>query len=270
MPELPEVEAVRQMLLPVMRGRRITQLTLHRDGLRRPFDEQLVDRVSGQRVDDIERRGKHLLMRLSSGDVVAMHLGMSGDFRIEPAGGLPDEHRQRHDHVVFELPQATVVFSDPRRFGAMDLLRPGESHAAIEAMGPEPLSAAFTADSLAAACRGRRTPIKVALLDQSVVAGVGNIYASEALHHARVSPKKAASALATATGRPRPIAVRIVDGVRAVLTRAIAREEKAYRAGRFRVYEREGSPCPRRGCGGTITRIVQTGRSTYYCPRCQH
>lgn len=269
MPELPEVEAVRQLLLPVMRSRRIDRVTLHRDGLRRRFDPAFVEHVEGQRVDDIVRRGKHLLMQLASGDVVALHLGMSGDFRVEPRGPLPDERRLKHDHVVFELATGTVVFNDPRRFGTMDLLRRGDVLDAVAAMGPEPLSAEFTPEALAAALAGRRIPIKVALLDQRVVAGVGNIYASEALHHAALSPKKPAASLVTRGGRPTPAAIRLAAGIRAVLASAIARNETAYRTGRFRVYERDGRPCPRRGCGGTIVRFTQAARSTYYCPRCQ-
>jgi formamidopyrimidine-DNA glycosylase len=269
MPELPEVEAVRQLLLPVMRARRIDRVTLHRDGLRRRFDPAFIDLVEGQRVDDIVRRGKHLLVQLGSGDVVALHLGMSGDFRIEPRGPLSDERRLKHDHVVIELATGTVVFSDPRRFGAMDLLRAGAVPGAIAAMGPEPLSPDFTPEALARALAGRRTAIKVALLDQRVVAGIGNIYASEALHHGGLSPRRQAAALVTPGGRPRPAAVRLVTGIRTVLAQAIARQETAYRAGRFRVYEREDRPCRRRGCGGVIARIVQAGRSTYYCPRCQ-
>jgi formamidopyrimidine-DNA glycosylase len=167
---------------------------------------------------------------------------------------------------------AIVIFNDPRRFGVMDLVPTAglSAHPVIGALGPEPLSASFTPAVLARACRGRRTAIKVALLDQRIVAGIGNIYAAEALHRARLSPFKRAASMATATGAPRDGAQRLVPAIQQVLNDAIARASNAgYRGGRFRVYEREGRPCLRRGCGGTIRRRTQGGRSTFWCPVCQ-
>ena len=269
MPELPEVEAERRRLEPVMRGASIARVTLRRKDLRRPFPPGFASRVEGRRVRAVERRGKYLLVRLSSGDTVLMHLGMSGSFRVARAKGAR-EPDGKHDHVIFELSNGVVVtFNDPRRFGVMDLIGADGADRAIEALGPEPLGPAFDAAALAAACFGKRAALKVTLLDQRTVAGVGNIYASEALHRARLSPLRRSATIATAAGRPRAQAARLAAAIKATLNDAIARSELAYREGRFLVYEREGERCPRRGCGGTIRRIAQAGRSTFYCPRCQ-
>jgi len=211
-----------------------------------------------------------------------MHLGMSGSFRIEPprpAAGDRDRDRQiaprRHDHVVFSMSSGAVVaFNDPRRFGTMDLLTAKQlaEHPALSRLGPEPLSPAFDAASLARACRGKKTPLKVALLDQRVVAGLGNIYASEALHLAGVSPMRRASTIATRSGAPRDAAFRLAAAIKRVLAAAIDRAttDRPYASTRFRVYDREGEPCRQRGCTGTIKRRVQAGRSTFYCAGCQH
>jgi formamidopyrimidine-DNA glycosylase len=163
-----------------------------------------------------------------------------------------------------------VTFNDPRRFGLMDLIRVNDEHDALRAMGPEPLDNAFDAHVLARACVGKRVALKVLLLDQRVIAGVGNIYASEALHHAGLSPKRRASTITTPAGVPRDAAFKLAAGIKAVLRRAVEANVRAYESGRFRVYERDGKPCPRRGCGGAIRRITQAGRSTYFCPKCQH
>jgi formamidopyrimidine-DNA glycosylase len=276
MPELPEVEAVRRILDRAMRGSRITRVELRRANLRRPFPAGFVNRLTGQVIEDVTRRGKYLLVRLRSGDTLLAHLGMSGSFRAASPSDEADagsgSKARAHDHVVFELSSGTVVtFNDPRRFGVMDLVavEGAATHDALDALGPEPLNAAFDAAVLARACAGKRVSLKVALLDQRIVAGVGNIYASEALHHARLSPRRRASTIATRAGAPRDAAVRLVTGIKAVLRKAIARKEQAYRGGRFRVYEREGQPCLRPRCPGTIRRITQAGRSTYYCPTCQ-
>jgi formamidopyrimidine-DNA glycosylase len=224
----------------------------------------------------VDRRGKYLLVALDSGDVLLMHLGMSGWFRIERASKRRRRPvsiaYDRHDHVVFTLSNgAVVIFNDPRRFGLMDVMtrEPKDGPHALDAMGPEPLDVEFNAAALAAACAGKRVALKIALLDQRVVAGLGNIYASEALHVAHLSPRRRASTIATATGRPRPAAVRLAAAIKAVLQSAIARTSRRDDAGRFRVYEREGEPCRTRGCAGTIRRITQAGRSTFYCPSCQ-
>ena len=271
MPELPEVETVRRQLAPVLTGARIATVDARRPDLRIPFPHRFRERLRRQVVRAVTRRAKYLLVELSSGETLLMHLGMSGSFRTE----LPGEFRpplDTHDHVVFDLDSgARVVFNDPRRFGFMDLLTAAEreQHVVLSRLGPEPLSADFDGAALARACRGKKAPIKVALLDQRVVAGVGNIYASEALHVARLSPKRAASTIAHRSGAPRESAHRLAAAIQQVLRDAVARHEKAYRGSRFRVYEREGERCPRRTCGGTIARITQAGRSTFYCPRCQ-
>ena len=261
-----------------MAGARFEQVTLNRADLRRPFPRGFARRLRGQTVSQLLRRGKYLLATLSSGDVLLMHLGMSGGFRVESTPAKrqrrdPDAALEyRHDHVVFTMSSGmTVTFNDPRRFGVMDLLPvKGGSHAAIDRMGPEPLSRSFDAATLAARCAGRKISLKVALLDQRVVAGLGNIYASEALHVAHLSPHRLATTIATASGRPRPGAVRLAAAIKSVLRRAISLKESAsYRGTRFRVYDREGDGCPTKGCRGTIERVWQAGRSTFYCPVCQ-
>lgn len=276
MPELPEVERTRLMLEPVMRGARFERVVLRRADLRAPFLPGFAGRLLGQSVTEIERRGKYLLATLSSGDTLVMHLGMSGAFRIDPGKrAVKDEaHSNRHDHVVFQMSTpATIVFNDPRRFGSMDLIAPGglSTHRVLGGLGPEPLSREFDAAHLARVCRGKRTSLKAALLDQRVVAGLGNIYASEALHRARLSPKRRASTVSTRDGAPRDSAVRLVTSIKAALLYAIGRHDdiETERHRRFRVYDREGAPCPRRGCRGTIVRIVQNARSSFYCPVCQ-
>src|SRR5579862_650447 len=278
MPELPEVEFVRRQLEPVLRGARIERVQLRRRNLRRPFPRGFAARLEGRRVRAVDRRGKYLIVSLDSADVLLMHLGMSGSFRVDRGASADRETAgetrpaDRHDHVVFELSTGAVVtFNDPRRFGVMDLAPADRvaDHRALKGMGVEPLAAGFDAAVLARACAGRRVALKTLLLDQRLVAGLGNIYASEALHVARLSPRRAAATLAAGGGTPNARAARLAAAIKSVLRDAIARKEQPYRAGRFRVYDRAGEPCPRRGCGGTVRRIVQGGRSTFYCPTCQ-
>ena len=272
MPELPEVETVRRQLEPVLRGARITEVDARRPDLRIPFPPRFSSRLRGQTVAALTRRAKYLLAELSSGETLLMHLGMSGSFRVES----PGQARSRaglHDHVVFEIDSgARVLFNDPRRFGFMDLLTPTEreQHAVLSCLGPEPLSLQFDGAALARACRGKTASLKVALLDQRVVAGVGNIYASEALHVARLSPRRRAGILSTPTGAPRDAAHRLAAAIKGVLNDAISRAAGGrYRSSRFRVYDREGEGCPRRSCAGVVQRRTQAGRSTFYCAVCQ-
>jgi formamidopyrimidine-DNA glycosylase len=275
-PELPEVEYVRRFLRPAMAGARIEQVVLRRANLRLPFSSDFADRLEGRLVHAVNRRAKYLIVELESGDALVMHLGMSGWFRVlGPPGSTPLQQAEpldKHDHVVFEMSNgATVIFNDPRRFGFMKILSPAEivADAALSGLGPEPLARAFSADALARALARRKTTLKVALLDQTVVAGLGNIYACEALHVARLSPKRRASTIATRGGKPRPQAVILADAIRLVLKDAIANRHRAGGSDRFRVYDHEGERCPRRRCPGIIKRIVQGGRSTFYCPICQ-
>jgi formamidopyrimidine-DNA glycosylase len=276
LPELPEVEAVRLELAPFLTGARIARVDLRRPDLRAPLPLDFRSRLESQTVLSLTRRAKYLLVTLSSGDTLVMHLGMSGSFSVEAtdAGASGRRVPDPHDHVVFHLSSgARVIFNDPRRFGFMDILSPAQlaRDPALGRLGPEPLSPAFDAAALARACRGRKTSLKVALLDQRVVAGLGNIYASEALHVAGLSPKRRASTIATPGGAPRERAARLTAAVKRVLTQAIDRAARptAYRLSRFRVYDRDGERCPRRGCAGTIVRRTQAGRSTFYCPTCQ-
>ncbi len=254
-----------------MEGSTFVQVDLRRRNLRRAFAPRFAARLTGTAVRSLERRGKFLIAALSSDEVLVMHLGMSGSFHVGQST-VSGDTADPHDHVVFAMSSGmTITYNDPRRFGSMDLLVRGRPHATVRRLGPEPLDASFNGDALAQACAGKRTSIKAALLDQAVVAGLGNIYASEALHRAGISPKRLASVLATPGGRPRPIADRLVTAIKAVLGEAIERTTtaKVYRGERFRVYERDGHPCTRKGCGGTIARITQAGRSTYYCATCQ-
>ena len=261
-----------------MRGRRIERLLARRPNLRYPLGADFVTRLEGQTVRGVRRRAKYLLVDLSSGDTLVIHLGMSGSFRVVgprrgPPEGAPHEAPyETHDHVVFEMASgAAVVFNDPRRFGFMRLVLPGaiDADRSVGALGPEPLARSFTADVIAAALRRRKTSIKAALSDQRLIAGLGNIYIVEALHRAGLSPKRRASTLVTRSGAPRPQLGDLVVAIKEVLRDAIANAHRPYGEDRFRVYDKEGRPCPRRGCRGAITRIVQSGRSTFFCPVCQ-
>jgi len=264
----------------------------HRGDLRWPLAQDFVIRLEGKRVEGLGRRAKYLLVDLSSGDVLVMHLGMSGSFRVAKRGGKTTPGRYyheraknaAHDHVVFHMSSgARISFNDPRRFGMMKLVPRAEleREPLLRALGPEPLGNEFDAAMLARACKGKKTSLKAALSDQKVVAGLGNIYVCEALHRARLSPKRRASTIATKAGAPNERAQRLVDAIKAVLADAIAAGGSSLRDHRrtdgelgdfqhdFRVYDREGKRCPTPGCNGTIRRMVQTGRSTFFCPVCQ-
>lgn len=259
------------MLEPAMRGARFRRVIVNRPNLRIPFPKNFVERLRGKTATAVSRRGKYLTIELSSGETLVMHLGMSGWFHVAPIGDRSREP-DPHDHVAFVMTSGqTVLFNDPRRFGFMDLAGPGalDDYPPLRKLGPEPLSTELDAAVLARACRGKRISIKVALLDQRIVAGLGNIYASEALHHARISPLRKASTMATPTGAPKPDARQLVKSIKAVLASAIRRRESPYRSARFKVYEREGERCLRPGCRGIIKRMWQAGRSTFYCPQCQ-
>jgi formamidopyrimidine-DNA glycosylase len=280
------------MLRPAMERARIDRVVLRRQTLRYPLAADFVTRLEGQTVRAVSRRAKYLLLDLSSGDALVMHLGMSGWFRVERAAAAGAPRRRTrgrasatgrlyydridldaHDHVVFVMSSGSVVvFNDPRRFGFMKILGPDAyaADSALSILGPEPLDRAFTADVLASRLKGKRTAsLKVALLDQRVVAGLGNIYACEALHRARLSPSRKASTLVTRSGAPTPRAHALVDAIKVTLRDAIANRHRSGGADRFLVYDHEGQRCLRRGCTGTIVRRVQAGRSTFFCPVCQ-
>ena len=287
MPELPEVETVRRGLAPVMEGARFQRVEVRQRKLRWPLPKDFEKRLEGQTVEGLGRRAKYLLADLSSGEVLLMHLGMSGSFRIgkDAKPGVYYHERSKstaHDHVVFHMSNgATVTFNDPRRFGSMKLVPRAKLDAEplLCALGPEPLGNEFDAAMLAEACAGKKTSLKAALSDQRVVAGLGNIYVCEALFRARLSPKRQASTIADRNGKPNERAKALVEAIRAVLHDAIKAGGSSLRDHRrtdgslgdfqhnFQVYDREGEPCPH--CKGKIKRIVQTGRSTFYCPACQ-
>jgi formamidopyrimidine-DNA glycosylase len=290
-PELPEVETVRRGLQPAMEGQRFAKVDVRRGDLRWPLPKDFAKRLTGTTVTGLGRRAKYLLADLSSGEVLVMHLGMSGSFHVfagsdKQLGTYYHERAKHvaHDHVVFHMASgASVTFNDPRRFGSMKLVARDKLDAEplLKGLGPEPLGNAFDAAMLAQACHGKKTSLKAALLDQRVVAGLGNIYVCEALHRALLSPKRLASTIADRKGAPNDRARRLVEAIKATLNAAIKDGGSSLRDHRltdgalgmfqhnFRVYDREGAPCRTPGCSGTVKRIVQNGRSTFYCPVCQ-
>ena len=290
MPELPEVETVRLGLAAALQGHTLARVQVNRPDLRVAFPENFALRLKGRRVAQLRRRAKYLLFDLNGGETLVIHLGMSGRMTIHGAkaqvkpGRFHNSVAQdgsgmgKHDHVVFETEENTrIVFTDHRRFGLMALVATDtlEEDALFAGLGPEPLGAVFTPAVLSAALKGKKTPIKSALLDQRVVAGLGNIYVCEALFRARISPKRLAKTVAGARCE------KLVPAIKAVLRDAIkaggsslrdyakADGELGYFQHHFAVYDREGKPCPGKDCAGVIKRIVQAGRSTFYCPICQ-
>ena len=289
MPELPEVETVRRGLEPVLVGNAFTRVEQRRADLRFPLPENFGTRLSGRKIEALDRRAKYLLARLDDGEVLVMHLGMTGRFRIDHANGMSAAAQAqrkvpKHEHIVFHLGDGTLVrYSDTRRFGLMDLIRSErlDMHALFKGLGIEPLGPGLTPEWLAGRIKGKATSIKAALLDQKLIAGLGNIYVCEVLHRARISPTKLAGTLATKSGKPTKKTEALVAAIKAVLADAIKAGGSSLRdykradgrlgrfQHRFKTYNRAGKPCPRTGCGGTVRRIVQGGRSTFYCPTCQ-
>jgi formamidopyrimidine-DNA glycosylase len=300
MPELPEVETVRRGLQPVMEGSKIVKAETRRKDLRFPFQKDFIARLEGQTVTGLGRRAKYLMADLESGDVLLMHLGMSGSFRV-----IKDDHKtvpgqfhhprsedRAHDHVVFHMASgAAVVFNDPRRFGYMKIIarKALEEEPLLKGLGPEPLGNEFDAKMLAQSCANKKTSLKAALLDQRVVAGLGNIYVCEALYRSHLSPRRLAATLATKAGQrkgvagaePTDHAKRLVTAIHAVLNQAIKAGGSSLRDHRqtsgelgyfqhsFQVYDREGEKCQTAGCSGIVRRFTQNGRSTFWCPKCQ-
>jgi len=299
MPELPEVETVRRGLQPAMEGAKIMKADVRRKDLRFPFQKDFVARLEGQTVTGLGRRAKYLMADLASGDVLLMHLGMSGSFRVlnddEKTPGkfhFSRSEDRAHDHVVFQMSSgAAIVFNDPRRFGYMKVIARNalDREPLLKDLGPEPLGNEFDAAMLARSCANKKTSLKAALLDQRVVAGLGNIYACEALFRAHLSPRRLAATLATKAGQRRGVAGaeptdharRLVGAIHAVLNQAIKAGGSSLRDHRqtsgelgyfqhsFQVYDREGETCQTAGCGGIVRRFTQNGRSTFWCPKCQ-
>jgi len=296
MPELPEVETVLRGLRPAMEGKVIENIRLSGKPLRFPYPSRFCDRLRGRRVERLRRRAKYLLAELDSSDVLIMHLGMSGRFTVHGNAGavhnLGEFYYEQgaahagdgpHDHVVFDLSnRMRLVYTDPRRFGIMDLCPTDglAAHKLMRNIGVEPLGNALNAAHLHHAFAGKRAPLKAALLDQRIIAGLGNIYVCEALHRSGLSPRRLAGTLA-ARRKPDIRLERLVLCIRAVLAEAIEAGGSTLRdyvaadgtsgefQQRFAVYDREDADCPKDDCGGKILRIVQSGRSTFYCPRCQ-
>ena len=275
MPELPEVETVMRGLMPAMENRKIMRADVRREGLRWPFPPLFANRLSGARVEGMHRRAKFILMALDSGESLLVHLGMSGKVTIDDSGVLAPG---KHDHVVLDMENGIrILFNDPRRFGMLDLLdsQNPEAHKMLATLGPEPLGNRFDASYLEQKLKGRKSPIKSSLLDQRIIAGLGNIYVCEALWRAGINPLSSSGSL-------NPAQLSSLTGhIRNVLSEAIraggsslkdyrqANGELGYFQHNFAVYGREGEPCRKPGCLGKITRAVQSGRSSFYCPTCQ-
>jgi formamidopyrimidine-DNA glycosylase len=293
MPELPEVETVRRGLAPYVDGARIESVTLNRKDLRFAFPKDFAKRLTGQTIERAGRRAKYLLFHLGNGGIWLSHLGMTGSFRFEDRLiAEPTRYREasadrKHDHVEMilvhpEQGRMALIYTDARRFGFMDLCASEAESPYLAGLGPEPLSNDFNAEMLAARFSGKKAPIKAALLDQRVVAGLGNIYVSEALYRAHILPTRLAGSLVEKNGRPKPELEALVIEVRKVLLEAIdaggstlrdfrnADGNSGYFQHRFLIYDREGEPCLTPGCTGTVERIVQSGRSSFFCPVCQH
>jgi formamidopyrimidine-DNA glycosylase len=289
-PELPEVETVRRGLEPAMVGAWLAAIKQRRPDLRFPFPERFTERLTGRRVEALRRRAKYLIADLDGEELLVMHLGMSGSFRIEHSGSLDRRapalgaapKNSAHDHVAFELSTgARIVYNDPRRFGFMQLIPRPEfaAHPLFKNIGIEPLGGELDGAALARLFAGRMAPLKSVLLDQSVIAGLGNIYVCEALHRAGLSPRRPAGSLARKDGSPSRRATLLARVIREVLNEAVDAGGSSLRDHRqtngalgyfqhsFKVYGREHEPCPR--CGGAVRRIIQSGRATFYCGGCQ-
>jgi formamidopyrimidine-DNA glycosylase len=296
MPELPEVETVRRGLVDVMEGARIDHVVLSRPDLRFPLPERFAERLAGRRIEALGRRAKYLLVEIEGGLVLAMHLGMSGSFRIEsPESAVvpgvfahPRSAERLHDHVRFDLTtsdgtSASIVFNDPRRFGYMSLIEREafDAHPHFAGLGIEPTGNELSGAVLAPFFAGRAAPLKAVLLDQRVIAGLGNIYVCEALWRARLSPRRAAGTIVRKDGKASQRLDRLAEEIRATIADAIAAGGSSLRDYRqadgslgyfqhsFAVYGREDEPCKRDDCRGVVRRIVQSGRSTFFCPVCQ-
>ncbi|WP_417694745.1 bifunctional DNA-formamidopyrimidine glycosylase/DNA-(apurinic or apyrimidinic site) lyase [Roseibium sp.] len=297
MPELPEVETVRRGLLSSFEGATITEVEQRRPNLRFPFPDDFIACLADRKIISLSRRAKYLLADLDSGAVLIMHLGMSGSFRIEAgstdplmpgAFALDRSKDDKHDHVVFHLKTASgaptrVIYNDPRRFGFMLLAARAEldSHPLFAAIGLEPLGNALDGATISRLFAGKAAPLKAALLDQKLIAGLGNIYVCEALWRSGLSPKRQAGSISGKSGRTTQRTENLARHIRETLEEAIEaggsslRDHRqadgtlGYFQHRFKVYDREGEPCQKTECNGIITRIVQSGRSTFYCPTCQ-
>lgn len=293
MPELPEVETVRRGLEPYLESATIRDVTLFRPDLRFAFPAQFAPRLMGRRIETLGRRAKYLVFTLSDGAVWLSHLGMTGAFFIDdvsldgPSRLNRADESGRHIHFSARLAhpvhgQLTLNYADPRRFGFMDLYEKEAPNRFLDGLGPEPLGNQLSSDFLGAAFAARKGPVKTVLLDQRVIAGLGNIYVCEALHRAGISPLRSAASLVDGKGRPDPALERLATAIRVVLEDALeaggstlrdfrnAEGQPGYFQHRFAVYGREGAPCLADGCGGVVERAVQAGRSSFFCPVCQH
>lgn len=297
MPELPEVETVRRGLQPFMEGARIEKVQQNRADLRFPFPEKLAEKITGRRIEALGRRAKYLTIHLEDDQTLISHLGMSGSYRIESesAENLPGQFtherskKSAHDHLIFSLmndegQKTNIIYNDPRRFGFLVLAQTSrlDEHPFLEKLGLEPTGNLLSGEWMDKAFTGKKTPLKATLLDQSLIAGLGNIYVCEALWRAGLSPLRSAGSITTKGGAEARLTNQLATDIREVIADAIAAGGSSLRDYRqadgelgyfqhsFSVYGREGEPCRREGCHGTIARVVQSGRSTFWCESCQH
>ena len=284
MPELPEVETVRRGLAPAMEGRILENIVLNRPNLRFPFPPDLKAVFDGSTITSLGRRAKYLLIENDNGAILICHLGMSGSFRVVENSDVETVKDTKHDHVIFQMQSGIEIkYNDPRRFGFMDLCHRTdlESNKFLRDLGIEPTGNLLDAGHVAMRFQGKKAPLKAALLDQRIIAGLGNIYVCEALFRAGLSPERPAKSLVTKSGKASIRLFKLVDVIREVIAEAIAAGGSSlkdhvqtdgtlgYFQHRFKVYDQENNPCSNAHCTQTIARMVQSGRSTFYCPDCQ-
>ena len=282
MPELPEVETVKRGLEEFIINESIKEVYLSKFNLRFPWPKDFVSKVVGKKIISIKRRAKYIIIGLSDNYSIIAHLGMSGSYKVLKKGEVQDYIILKHDHLIIDLDNFKIVYNDPRRFGYIDLTNQDpETHKFLSSLGPEPLSNYFNADNLAETLLNKNKPIKNTLLDQNIVSGLGNIYVCEALFRSKINPKKNCSKLITSKGKPRKNLILLVKKINEVIKEAIeaggsslrdfsnTSGKMGYFQSSFNVYNRENEKCLLGSCNGVVKRIIQSGRSTFFCSKCQ-
>lgn len=282
MPELPEVETVKRGLEEFIINESIKEVYLSKFNLRFPWPKDFVSKIVGKKIISIKRRAKYIIIGLSDNYSIIAHLGMSGSYKVLKKGEVQDYIILKHDHLIIDLDNFKIVYNDPRRFGYIDLTNQDpETHKFLSSLGPEPLSNYFNADNLAETLLNKNKPIKNTLLDQNIVSGLGNIYVCEALFRSKINPKKNCSKLVTSKGKPRKNLILLVEKINEVIKEAIeaggsslrdfsnTSGKMGYFQSSFNVYNRENEKCLLGSCDGVVKRIIQSGRSTFFCSKCQ-
>ena len=282
MPELPEVETVKRGLEEFIINESIKEVYLSKFNLRFPWPKDFVSKIVGKKIISIKRRAKYIIIGLSDNYSIIAHLGMSGSYKVLKKGEVQDYIILKHDHLIIDLDNFKIVYNDPRRFGYIDLTNQDpETHKFLSSLGPEPLSNYFNADNLAETLLNKNKPIKNTLLDQNIVSGLGNIYVCEALFRSKINPKKNCSKLVTSKGKPRKNLILLVEKINEVIKEAIeaggsslrdfsnTSGKMGYFQSSFNVYNRENEECLLGSCDGVVKRIIQSGRSTFFCSKCQ-